>query len=235
MRKIVSALTKAVKDFKMIESGDKIAVGLSGGKDSLVLLSALANFKKFKGENFELIAITIDQTNGTANYSKLTEFCNNLGVDLHVVKTEIFDVVFKERKEKNPCSLCAKMRRGSLNSAAKNLGCNKVALAHHSEDLMETFFLSLIYEGRLSTFSPVTYLSNIDITSIRPLIYASESDIILAAKDMPILKNPCPVDRFTKREEMKILINNLEEKFPNAKKQIKNAILTPERNNLIKK
>lgn len=235
MRKIISATTKAIKDFNMIQNGDKVAVGLSGGKDSLVLLTALANFKKFDGENFDLIAITIDQTNGASNYSGLQTFCNNLNVELHIVKTEIFDVVFKERKEKNPCSLCAKMRRGSLNSAAKNLGCNKVALAHHSEDLMETFFLSLIYEGRLSTFSPVTYLSNVDITSIRPLIYASEEDVIVAAKDMPILKNPCPVDRFTKREEMKILLKELDKKFPNAKKQIKNAILNPERNNLIKK
>ena len=169
MRKIVSGMTKAIKKFNMIENGNKVAVGLSGGKDSLALLSALS----------------------------------------------------------------AKMRRGTLNSTAKSLGCNKVALAHHCDDLMETFFLSLFFEGRLSTFSPVTYLSNVDITAIRPLIYVGEEEIINATKDFPILKNVCPANHKTKREEMKNLLKKLDQEFPNAKKQIKNAILNPERNNLI--
>lgn len=233
MRKIVSGMTKAIKNFNMIENGDKVAVGLSGGKDSLALLSALSAFQKFSGENFELIAITIDQTGGKENFDGLKKFCESLQVPLYIEKTDIFEVVFDERKEKNPCSLCAKMRRGTLNSTAKSLCCNKVALAHHCDDLMETFFLSLFFEGRLSTFSPVTYLSNVDITAIRPLIYVSEEEIINATKDFPILKNVCPANHKTKREEMKNLLKKLDQEFPNAKKQIKNAILNPERNNLI--
>ena len=233
MRKIVSGMTKAIKKFNMIENGDKVAVGLSGGKDSLALLSALSAFQKFSGENFELIAITIDQTGGKENFDGLKKFCESLQVPLYIEKTDIFEVVFDERKEKNPCSLCAKMRRGTLNSTAKSLGSNKVALAHHCDDLMETFFLSLFFEGRLSTFSPVTYLSNVDITAIRPLIYVSEEEIINATKDFPILKNVCPANHKTKREEMKNLLKKLDQELPNAKKQIKNAILNPERNNLI--
>lgn len=233
MRKIVSGMTKAIKNFNMIENGDKVAVGLSGGKDSLALLNALSAFQKFSGENFKLIAITIDQTGGKENFDDLKKFCESLQVPLYIEKTDIFEVVFDERKEKNPCSLCAKMRRGTLNSTAKSLGCNKVALAHHCDDLMETFFLSLFFEGRLSTFSPVTYLSSVDITAIRPLIYVSEEEIINATKDFPILKNVCPANHKTKREEMKNLLKKLDQEFPNAKKQIKNAILNPERNNLI--
>lgn len=233
MRKIVSSMTKAIKKFNMINNGDKVAVGLSGGKDSLILLSALSAFQKFEGENFELIAITIDQSGGKLDFSGLQKFCDDLQVPLYIEKTDIFEVVFDERKEKNPCSLCAKMRRGTLNSKAKSLGCNKVALAHHCDDLMETFFLSLFYEGRLSTFSPVTYLSNVDITAIRPLVYVSEEGIIDATKNFPILKNPCPANHKTKREEIKNLLKKLDKEFPNAKKQIKNAILNPERNNLI--
>ena len=234
MRKIISAMVKAIKKFNMISDGDKVAVGLSGGKDSLVLLYALSEYRKFRNTNFELIAITIDQTNGETDFSKLEELCKTLNVPFYAIKTEIFDIVFNERKEKNPCSLCAKLRRGTLNSAAKNLGCNKVALAHHVDDYMETFFLSLFYEGRLSSFAPVTYLSNVDITAIRPLIYVSENDIIQASKNMPIVKNICPANRKTKREEIKMFLKNLETQFPNAKKQIKNALLNPERNNLLK-
>lgn len=232
MRKILSGMTKAIKNYSMIEKGDKVAVGLSGGKDSLALLTALKAFQKFEGEDFELIAITIDQTSGKENFDGLKNFCKSLEVPLYIEKTDIFDVVFNVRKEKNPCSLCAKMRRGTLNSTAKKLGCNKVALAHHCDDLMETFFLSLIYEARLSTFSPVTYLSNVDITAIRPLIYVDEKDIISATEKKPILKNICPANHKTKREEIKKLLNNLDINFLNAKKQIKNAILNPERNNL---
>lgn len=233
MRKIVSGMTKAIKKFNMIKNGDKVAVGLSGGKDSLALLSALSAFQKFSGENFELIAITIDQTGGKENFDGLKKFCESLQVPLFIEKTDIFEVVFDERKEKNPCSLCAKMRRGTLNSKAKSLGCNKVALAHHCDDLIETFFLSLFFEGRLNTFSPVTYLSNVDITAIRPLIYVSEEEIINATKYFPILKNVCPANHKTKREEMKNLLAKLDNEYPNTKKQIKNAILNPERNNLI--
>ena len=232
MRKIVSGMVKAIKEFDMIKSGDKVAVGLSGGKDSLALLLALKNFQQFEGENFDLVAITIDQSGGKQNFDDLKKFCAELNIDLHIVKTDIFEVVFDIRNEKNPCSLCAKMRRGTLCSTAKELGCQKLALAHHADDLVETFFLSLFYEGRLNTFSPITYLSNTDITAIRPLVYVNEDDVIKATKNLPILKNPCPANHNTKREEMKQFLEEINNKFPNAKKQIKNAILNTKRNNL---
>ena len=200
MRKIVSGMVKAIKEFDMIKSGDKVAVGLSGGKDSLALLLALKNFQQFEGENFDLVAITIDQSGGKQNFDDLKKFCAELNVDLHIVKTDIFEVVFDIRNEKNPCSLCAKMRRGTLCSTAKELGCQKLALAHHADDLVETFFLSLFYEGRLNTFSPITYLSNTDITAIRPLVYVNEDDVIKATKNLPILKNPCPANHRERRQ-----------------------------------
>lgn len=235
MDKIIGPMRKAIENFKMIQSGDKVAVGLSGGKDSLILLTELAKYQKFAPEKFELIAITIDQTNGQTDFTPLKEYCADLGVQYDIVTTEIFDVIFNKRKEKSPCSLCAKMRRGSLNSRAKELGCNKVALAHHSDDLIETFFLSLFYEGRLSTFSPVTYLSKVDITSIRPLVYISENTIINSSTSLPIIKNICPVNHITKREDMKILMKQFEAKIPNVKKQVLTAITHPERYNLFDK
>lgn len=235
MRKILSLMRKAIEDFNMIQEGDKIAVGLSGGKDSLTLLTALANYQKFSPKKFELIAITIDQTNGETELSSLIDYCKNLGIEFHIVKTKIFNVIFNERKEKNPCSLCAKMRRGSLNSKAKELGCNKIALAHHSDDLIETFFLSLFYEGRLSTFSPITYLSNIDITVIRPMLYVNENIIKQSSKELPVIKNICPVNHLTKREDIKEIMKTFEKKIPNIKKQILNAIIHPERYNLFDK
>lgn len=235
MQRILSAMRKAIEEFDLINEGDKIAVGLSGGKDSLILVSALAMFRRFSPKNFDLVAITIDQTNGETNFQPLVEFCKQIDVEFHVVKTEIFDVVFNIRKEKNPCSLCAKLRRGNLNSFAKSLGCNKIALAHHSDDLIETFFLSLFFEGRLSTFAPKTYLSNTDITAIRPLILVDEKSIINASKNMPIVKNICPANHKTKREEIKLFLANLEAKKPRIKSQILNAIISPERYNLFDK
>ena len=232
MRKIISATVKAIKKYNMIANGDKIAVGVSGGKDSLILLQALSEYKKFNGVNFELIAITIDQTNGETDFEPVKNFCKSLNVEYYIFKTDIFDIIFKERQEKNPCSLCAKLRRGYLNSKAKELGCNKVALAHHVDDYLETFFLSLFYEGRISSFAPVTYLSNTDITAIRPLIFVEEKDIINQSKNLPIITNICPANHKTKREEIKNFINEIELKFPNSKKQIKNALFNPERINL---
>ncbi len=235
MQHILSKMRKAIETYNLIEENDKIAVGLSGGKDSLVLLEALSRFQKFSPKKFQLVAITIDQTNGETNFDPLAEFCLKLGVEFHIVKTEIFNIVFDIRKEKNPCSLCAKLRRGNLNSEAKKLGCNKVALAHHSDDLIETFFLSLFYEGRLNTFAPKTYLSNTDLTSIRPLIFIDEKTIVEAAKNLPIVKNICPANHRTKREEIKHFLSDLERKIPGSKKQILNAIINPERYNLFDK
>ena len=237
LQKLMSPVRRAVDDFKMIKKGDKIAVGLSGGKDSIALLCALSGLKRFYPENFELIAVRIDTG---INYDKqeevaLYEFVKSLGVPYHVEKTEIYSVVFEERKEKNPCSLCANMRRGALNSTAKMLGCNKVALGHHADDLIETFFLSMIYEGRLNTFQPSTYLSKADLTVIRPLLYVKEHEIKSFTKDKPILKNPCPVDKFTKREEVKKTLDNLSKEYPLIKENLFNALVDESRHNLIKK
>ena len=226
MKKIVCEINRANKKFNLIENGDKIAVGLSGGKDSIVLLAALKEFQKHSKINFEIVAITIDQTNGETNFSPLANFCEKIGVPFTLVNSQIFKVVFDIRKEKNPCSLCAKMRRGALNSQAKKQGCNKVALAHHSDDFIETFFLSLIYEGRLNTFKPKTYLSISNITAIRPLIFTSEKSIKNLSKNLPIIENICPVNHKTKREEIKIFLEKNEKVFNNFKKNIFNALIS---------
>ena len=224
MKKILGEIYRANKKFELIENGDKIAIGLSGGKDSLALLCCLKEFQKHSKIKFDLIAILIDQTNGKTDYEKLQNFCTQIDIKLEVVNSQIFEIVFDIRKEKNPCSLCAKLRRGILNNTAKNLGCNKVALAHHLDDLIETFFLSLLYEGRLNTFKAKTYLSNTNITVVRPLIFTSEKSIIKLTKNMPILKNICPVNHKTKREEIKIFLNKMEEKNPKFKENIAKAL-----------
>ena len=235
MQKILSQLRKAITDYNMIQDGDKIAVGLSGGKDSITLATALKLYQRFSPEKFELKAIIIDLFNGQTDYSKLLEYCKEIGLEVEVVNSEIYDIVFKSRKEKNPCSLCAKLRRGILNSKAKELGFNKVALGHHSDDLIETFLLSLFYEGRLSTFSPVTYLSNTQITVIRPLMYVSEQTIIKESFSMPIIHNCCPADKHTKREFVKQLLSSLDKEIPDVKNRIFDALSHPERNKLITK
>ena len=237
LQQILSPLRKAVDDFKMINDGDKIAVGLSGGKDSVTLLTGLVGLKRFYPKKFEVIAIRIDTgLEFDKNEEKaLEDYCKDLGVIYHVEKTQIAEIVFNERKEKSPCSLCANMRRGALNSTAKALGCNKVALGHHRDDLIETFFLSLTYEGRLSTFMPVTHLSKAELTVIRPMLYVKESMVYSFAKDKPILKNPCPVDKYTQREEVKKTIKELNEKYSTFKENAFRALVHEERQNLIKK
>ncbi|MBO5851210.1 MAG: tRNA 2-thiocytidine(32) synthetase TtcA, partial [Clostridia bacterium] len=179
LQQLMSPVRRALDDYKMIQDGDKVAVGLSGGKDSLALLCALNGIRRFYPNKFELVAITVDMGLDYDESEKkaLKEFVEGLGVTYVIEKTQIAEVVFNERKEKNPCSLCANMRRGALNGKAKELGCNKVALGHHGDDLIETFFLSMFYEGRISTFHPVTELSRQDLTVIRPLIYARERDV----------------------------------------------------------
>lgn len=237
LQQLMSPVRRAVADFNMIKSGDIIAVGLSGGKDSVALLSALAGLRRFYPEKFDVIAVRIDTG---ISYDKkeekaLYDYVKSLGVDYHVEPTQIYQVVFEERKEKNPCSLCANMRRGALNSTAKKLGCNKVALGHHADDLIETFFLSMIYEGRLSTFQPVTYLSKADLSVIRPLIYVKEHEILSFSKDKPILKNPCPVDKFTQRQAVKETVKKLSQEYPLLKDNVFNALVDDKRHNLIKK
>lgn len=226
MKQVLSKIRKAVQDYNMIEEGDKIAVGLSGGKDSLTLLLALKNLQIFYPNHFELMAITVDPGMDTFDVSGLQSFCEEHEIEFVSVKTDIKEIVFDIRNEKNPCSLCANLRRGALYSTAKEHGCTKVALGHHMDDVIETFFLSLFYEGHIHTFSPVTYLSKNDITSIRPMIYLEEKEIksFVKRNDIPVMKKTCLVDGKTKREEMKMLIVELAKKIPRLKESIFGAI-----------
>ncbi len=196
----------------MIEEGDKIAVGISGGKDSLTLLYALSGLRHYYPKRFEIEAVTVALGFDGFDISGIKELCKKLEVNYTVVDTQIKDVVFDIRNESNPCSLCAKMRKGAFNDKAKELGCNKSAYAHHRDDVIETAMMSLIYEGHFYCFAPVTYLDRTDITLIRPMLYVSEADIIGFTKKMelPIVKNPCPADGNTKREYVKNLVSRLE-------------------------
>ena len=237
MKKILASMRRAINDFGLIRDGDRIAVGLSGGKDSLCLLKALSAYRVFSPEKFELTAITVDMgyEECREGLQKLTEFCKSVDVPHVIIPSQIAEIVFSVRKEPNPCSLCAKLRRGALNSAAKDLGCNKVALGHHADDVTETFFLSLFYEGRLSTFMPSTYLDKTDVTVIRPFYYSSEADINGVANrySLPVLHNPCPANHHTAREQMKDLMKSVCRDIPFAKDRVETAIFHPERNNLL--
>lgn len=204
-RRLLSYIRKAVTDYNMIKDGDRIAVGISGGKDSLSLLMGLKAMQRFFPEKYELEAITVSLGLPNFDLSKIHELCDSIGVRYTVVNTDIGEIIFDARKEKNPCSLCSKMRKGALNTEAVKLGCNKIALGHNKDDVIQTLFLSLFYEGRLHTFSPVTYLDRMDIHSIRPIIYVPEADIVSFVKrnNVPVVKSPCPVDGYTKREKIK--------------------------------
>jgi tRNA(Ile)-lysidine synthetase-like protein len=210
----------------MIDDGDKIAVGVSGGKDSLTLLFGLAQLRLFYPKKFEIVAITIDCGFDNIDFAEIKILCEKLNVEYHVIPANIKQVVFDIRKEKNPCALCSNLRHGALNKAAKNHGCNKVALAHHLDDSVETFMLNLIYESRLGTFSPVTYLDRSDLTLLRPLIYAPEKEIksFVKSQNLPVVKSACPVDKKTKREDVKILLGDLSKKYKNFKYHIFNAV-----------
>ncbi len=213
MKRILSYTRRGVDDYNMIEEGDRIAVGVSAGKDSLTLLCALAYLRRFYPKKFELIAITIDMGfEGGMDFAPIKELCQKLEVPYHIIPTEIYKIIFEVRQESNPCSLCAKMRRGALHNAAKELGCNSVALGHHFDDVVETFMLNLFFEGRLGCFSPVTYLSRVGIKLIRPMIYMPEKDVREFARknELPVVASPCPADKNTEREEMKQLLHSLE-------------------------
>lgn len=235
LQKLLSPMRRAVNDFDMINDGDKIAVGVSGGKDSLVLLTLLTAYRRYFDKKFELCGITIDNGFAENDFSPIARYCEQLGVNYCVEKTEIAQIVFDIRKEKNPCSLCAKMRRGALNTKINSLGYNKLALGHHKNDVVDTFLLSLFYEGRLNTFQPVSYMSRSGVTLIRPMIYLDERDIAGFAKSLPVCKNPCPADKTSERTAMKMLKKQLAEKFPDVNDRIANAITHPERYNLWQK
>ncbi len=228
MKRILSTMRRAVQDYNMIEAGDRIAVGVSGGKDSLTLLAALAAYRRFSENPFEVMGITINMGFEGVDYTPVADFCREIGVEYIEKKTDIAEILFDVRKEKNPCSLCSRMRRGAVNDLAKEHGCNKVALGHNNEDAIETFFLSLFYEGRLNCFSPVSYLSRRDLRVIRPLIYVAEGDIKGYARreNIPIVKNPCPMDGVSKRQDMKDFINEKTHQDKHFKARMMNAIQT---------
>ncbi len=226
LQKLLSYTRKAIDSYQMIQEGDKIAVGISGGKDSLALLYALAELRRFYPKKFTLTGITVDLGFENFNTAAISELCRKLNVDYHIVKTEIYDVVFHIRKESNPCSLCAKMRKGALNDRILALGCNKVAYAHHRDDFIETLLMSLIYEGRFHSFSPKTYLDRTKLTVIRPFMYVSEGEIVCFKNEMqlPVIKSPCPADGQTKREYAKQLLQKLEQENPGCKNRIFSAL-----------
>ena len=226
IKRVLSHVRRAVDDYEMIKDGDRVAVGVSAGKDSLTLLCALAELRRFYPKKFELIAITVDMGFEGADFSAISALCQELDVPYHIVPTEISKIIFDVRKEKNPCSLCAKMRRGALYGKARDLGCTSVALGHHFDDVVETFMLNLFYEGRIGCFQPVTYLSNTGITMIRPMIYMPEKDVrYFASKaELPISKVKCPADGNTEREEMKKLLASLERENKGLRYRIFGAI-----------
>lgn len=227
LQQLLSVVRKAVDEFQMIQENDHIAVGVSGGKDSLALLAALRHLQRFYPQKYTLEAITVDLGFPNVDLSKIQEFCENLQVHFTRVNTEIAKIIFEERGEKNPCSLCAKMRKGALNQTAKELGCNKIAYAHHKDDAVETMLLSLIFEGRFHTFSPVTYWDRMDLTLIRPLIFMEEADVIGFRNkyQLPAAKSPCPADGRTKREYAKNLLKELNRDHPGTKERMFAAIL----------
>lgn len=202
LQQLMSQTRRAIDDYGMIHTGDKIAIGISGGKDSLTLLYALHGLQRFYPEKFDLEAITVDLGNPDFDLSHIRHLCETMQIPYTVVKTEIAQIVFEERKEKNPCSLCAKMRKGALNDAVKKLGCNKIAYAHHKDDIVETMMMSLIYEGHFYSFPPITHLDRTNLTVIRPLMYVSEADVkgFCRKYQLPVVKSPCPADGYTKRQ-----------------------------------
>ena len=225
MQHLMGLVRRCIDDYQMISPGDKIAIGVSGGKDSMVLLRLLAALRDYYPAPFELSAITIDMGFGM-DFTPVEELCSSLNVPFHRVQTEISKIIFEYRKEKNPCSMCSKMRRGALNQALLDQGFTKVALGHHYDDAVETFMMSLIFEGRLSCFQPVTFLDRTGVTQIRPLLYLTENMVRRFAEEqnLPIVQNRCPADKNTKREEIKNLIASLKETYPDIKDRVFGAM-----------
>lgn len=228
MQKLLSLVRAAVDKYNMIESGDKIAVCVSGGKDSVALLKCMAELRRFYPKDFELCAVTLDPCffGEYGDYSEIERLCGGNNIPYTVKRTDLYNVIFETRKEKNPCSLCARMRRGLLHDTAKELGCNKIALGHHMDDAAETFLMNLFSGGRAECFSPVSYLSRKDLYMIRPMIFAYEKDIerVVGKENLPIVKSNCPADENTHREEMKQLLKELEKKYPAIRQKIVGAM-----------
>lgn len=227
LQQLMSYTRRAIDDYNMIQDGDRIAIGISGGKDSLTLLYALHGLQRYYPKKFDLEAITVDLGHPDFDVSSIHSLCETMKVPYTVVKTEIARIVFDERNEKNPCSLCAKMRKGALNDTIKKLGCNKIAYAHHKDDIVETMLLSLIFEGRFYSFSPKTYLDRMELTVIRPIMFVDEADVIGFKNkyNLPVVKSRCPVDGYTKRQYAKELVKQLNTEHPGVKQRMFTAIL----------
>ncbi|MCT4619804.1 MAG: tRNA 2-thiocytidine biosynthesis TtcA family protein [Marinisporobacter sp.] len=234
MKKILGCVKKAVAQFHMIEDGDVVGVGVSGGKDSTALLYALKLFQNFSPVKYELKAFTLTLGFDGFDLTPLKKLCHDLNIPYIIQPTQIGKVVFEERKDKNPCAMCARMRRGRLHTLCKEHGVTKLALGHHGDDAVETLFLSMFYESRISTFDPVTFLDRKDLTMIRPLIYASEKDIISAVKkhNLPIVKSPCPANGKTQRQFMKNLLETIYKDIPNGRDRILTALENKEQLNI---
>ena len=227
LNEFTSIIRRGVDDFGMIEEGDKIAVGVSGGKDSLVLLRSLAHLRTYYPKKFELEGISLELGFEGMSYAPVARMCEELDIPYTCIKTNIREIVFDIRQEDNPCSLCSKMRRGALNDAIKAKGFNKLALGHHMDDAIETYLMSLLFEGRISCFKPVTYMSRAEVYQIRPMIYAGEQQIanLCAKLELPVVKNACPADKDSKRHEIKVLIKSLEADYPDIKTKIFGAMM----------
>lgn len=232
LQKLLSPLRRAINDYDLIRPGDKIAVGVSGGKDSMALLQLLKAYQRFSDRPFEMVAITIDLGFEKGIYAPIEQYCTDNEIPYHIEHTDIGEIIFDIRKESNPCSLCTKMRRGALNTLLKQLGCNKLALGHHLNDVVETFMLSLFHEGRLSSFAPISYMDRSDVTVIRPMVYLHERDLTALARHLPVVANPCPADKHTERESMKNILATLNTTYPEMDKRFARAIMNPNRYNL---
>ena len=227
LQQLMSYTRRAIDDYNMIQDGDRIAIGISGGKDSLTFLYALHGLQRYYPKKFDLEAITVDLGHPDFVVSGIHSLCETMRVPYTVVKTEIARIVFDERNEKNPCSLCAKMRKGALNDTIKKLGCNKIAYAHHKDDIVETMMMSLIYEGHFYSFPPITHLDRTDLTVIRPLMYVSEADVkgFCNKYQLPVVKSPCPANGYTKRQYVKDLLRKLNQENPGVKERMFSAIV----------
>lgn len=234
MQKLLSHMRAACQQYEMISEGDRIAIGVSGGKDSMALLAGMANLRRFYPAKFDIVAITLDPRFGgvDTDYSEIEKLCKKLDVEYVIKRTQLAEVIFDIRKESNPCSLCARMRRGALHDAAKEHGCNKIALGHHLDDLAETFIMNLFNGGTLDCFMPVTYLSRKDIYMIRPMIFARESDCarVVRKENLPIVKSKCPADGNTERQEVKEMLSAMEKKYGDVRSKILGAMQRKEIN-----
>ena len=226
MQHILGLARRCVEDYNMIDAGDRIAVGVSGGKDSMLTLAALAQLRRFYPKPFTLEAITLEMGMPGMDFDAVADYCRSIDVPYTRVQVPVYQIVFEERKEKNPCSLCAKMRRGSLNTALTGRGIHKIALGHHYDDAIETLLMNLLFEGRIGCFQPVTYLDRTGVTQIRPLLYCCEDEIRRAVQKLrlPIVHNPCPADGSSRRQEVKELIASLEGKYPDLKQKLFGSI-----------